>query len=359
MIRHHLGTQHLRTFWNVSKSVNYMSAAKRTLRSASIVRDFPQDGDKLGPINDEDIPSTPKKKRVRQSATPKSPKKKTSFKQREAELLLQYPIPSDLSLPESFKSLHQPEFVKGLKHVLTIDPSLYPLIVSQPFGPFHPSEKPSNTDQGHFEKLCRSVIGQQVSGAAARSIEAKFVGVFNDKGQFPTPQEVINTKDETLRSAGLSVRKTEYIKSICQNFIDGEISQKIFENCSDQDILEKLVSIKGIGEWSAKMFLTFALHKLDVFASDDLGVARGISRYLESRPEILQKAQKEVDTSIQKKKSKFDDGKKRDWKIIHDLYVQHIAKDYAPYRSLFMLICWRASSTNVDVLSETSTTTSK
>lgn len=321
------------------------------------MKDFPDNNGKIGPIEDEDIPipETPKKKRVKRSL-PKSPSKKIPFKQREADLLLQYPIPSDLKLPESFTSLHKSEFIKGLEHVISKDPSLYPLIVSEPFGAFHSSENPSTTDQGHFEKLCRSVIGQQVSGAAARSIEAKFVAVFNDKGQFPIPEEVINTKDETLRNAGLSVRKSEYIKSISRKFIDQEISQKIFESCSDEEILEKLVSIKGIGEWSAKMFLTFALHRLDVFASDDLGVARGISRYLESRPEVLKKAQKEVDISIQKKKSKFDDGKKRDWKIIHDLYVQHIAEDFAPYRSAFMLICWRASSTNIDVLTESSTT---
>lgn len=332
------------------------SPTKRLLRSsANLVQNFPDDSDKLGPIEDEDIPipTTPKKK---QKKVPLKSPSKISFKQREADLLNRFPVPSDLSIPESYRSQHNPEFIKGLEHIILKDPSLYPLIISQPFPVFFSSESPSTTDQGHYEKLCRSVIGQQVSGAAARSIEAKFVSVFGDQGKFPSPKDVINTKDEVLRAAGLSMRKAEYIKSISTKFINGEISQEIFQNSSDEEILEKLISIKGIGEWSAKMFLTFALHKLDVFASDDLGVARGISRYLENRPQLLKKAQKEVDTSIQKKKSKFDDGKKRDWKIIHDLYVQHIAENFAPYRSVFMLICWRASSTNIDVLTESSAT---
>ncbi|CCH45131.1 Endonuclease III-like protein 1 [Wickerhamomyces ciferrii] len=336
-----------------------ISSGKRLLRSSStIIKNFPKDGNKIGPIQDEDIPSleppsTPKKKVKRDHNVNKSPKSpdKVSFRQREAHLLEKFPIPSDLSLPESFTSLHKPGFNDALKYIITKDPSLYPLIISEPFKQFHIDEIPGSSDQEHFIKLCHSVIGQQVSGAAAKSIENKVVAVFNDEGIFPTPKELFDKDDQLLRSAGLSTRKTEYINEICKKFINKEISNDFFQTASDEEILERLISIKGIGEWSAKMFLVFGLHKLDVFAHDDLGVARGISRYLETRPELLHDAKKNVDTTIQRKKSKFDDGKKRDWKVIHDLYVQHIAQNFAPFRSAFMLICWRASSTNIDILS--------
>lgn len=275
--------------------------------------------------------------------------KRSTFKEWEEQLLHRYPIPSDLKLPQSFLDHHIPEFGKGLEYIISKDPSLYPLIVFKPFEQFDISVKPRSTDMEHFGGLCRTIIGQQVSGASAKSIEFKFKSHYG--GVLPTPQQVLDATVEELRECGISNRKSEYIKSIAQKFHSGEINAKFLQDASDEDILKKLVEIKGIGEWSAKMTMVFGLHRWDVFAHDDLGVARAMSRYLEGRPQLLSMAKKEVDLSNFKKRSTFDDKKKRDWKVIHDAYVQYIADIFKPHRTAFMLVMWRASSTDIDVLS--------
>ncbi|ONH65204.1 DNA-3-methyladenine glycosylase [Cyberlindnera fabianii] len=300
-------------------------------------------------------PSTPKKRKIStidnlNSRSPtKSPRKpKVSFKDWEQDLLKQHPIPKDLSLPKDFVAAHRPEFIKGLEHVIKVDPSLYPLAINDNFPRFTLEKKPMTTLHDQFGLLCRNIIAQQVSGAAALSIENKFKLLYD--GVLPSPDQVLVTNDDLLRSAGLSARKSEYIKSIAQKFVDGEVDDEFFKTASDEEVITKLVEMKGIGEWSAKMFLVFGLHRLDVFAHDDLGVARGMSRYLETRPDKLKLAKHQVDMSLHKKKAKFHDNRKRDWIVIHDAHVNHIADDFKPYRSVFMLLLWRASYTNIEIL---------
>ncbi|KAH3663436.1 hypothetical protein WICMUC_005962 [Wickerhamomyces mucosus] len=278
--------------------------------------------------------------------TSKKRKIKYTFQQYELDLLKKYPIPQPITLPQEFVSFHHPEFVRGVEHVLSKDPSLYPLVVHEPFKQFVAESKPATTLQECFQALCRSIIGQQVSGAAANSIEKKFRALYQDN-VFPTPEQALETDIQDLRNAGLSARKSEYVKSVAQFFKDGVITLEDLKNLNTEEFLEKLVQIKGIGEWSAKMFLAFSLKKLDVFAMDDLGIARGVSRYIETRPDTLLKYK----SVVKLRKSKFDDKKKRDWKVINDGYVELISDDFKPYRTVLMLILWRASSTNIDILS--------
>lgn len=317
--------------------------SKRTLRSsASALANVTAQSSALVP------PSTPKKRRLDGAVSPK--KAKVLFKDWEQHLLRRNPIPADLALPESYISKHNPEFIKGLNHVLQKDPSLYPMIVNEPFKQFDSLVQPRSTSQEHFQGLCRTIIGQQVSGAAARSIEAKFKAYFD--GNHPTPDQVLSTEGLVLREkCGISLRKAEYIKSIAQKFVDKEVDGNFFATANDEDVIAKLVEMKGIGAWSAKMAMVFGLHRMDIFAHDDLGVARGISRYLETRPQLLKDAKVAVDMSLHSKRSTFDDKKKRDWKVIHDAHVIHIADTFAPYRSVFMLVMWRASATDIDVIS--------
>jgi DNA-3-methyladenine glycosylase II len=294
-------------------------------------------------------PVTSKKRKIAAPTSPK--KKKVLFKDWELHLSEKYPIPRDLSLPQIYVDKHKTEFIKGLQYVLSKDPSLYPMIINAPFTQFDASVEPRSTSKEHFEGLCRTIIGQQVSGAAAKSIENKFKAHFS--GDYPTPEQVLLTDSIELKDkCGLSARKGEYIKSIAQKFADKEVDDQFFLNATDDEIIQKLVEMKGIGVWSAKMTMVFGLHRLDVFAHDDLGVARGVSRYLETRPQLLKNAKLAVDLSLHKKRSTFDDKKKRDWKVIHDAHVNHIADNFKPYRSVFMLLMWRASATDIDILSK-------
>lgn len=316
----------------------------RTLRSSRRKLEVSSTGETTTEITSSlEIITEPQTAPIKRRKTSKTPSK-YNYKQFEKELFEKYPIPKDvpLVLPESYASSHQPDFIKGLEFILSKDPSLYPLIVHKPFEQFHPDSKPSFTTQDYFQKVCRSIIGQQISGSAALSIERKFRELYEDK--FPTPVQVSETSLEDLRNSGLSTRKVEYVKSAAHFFLSEEDLQ--FEKLTNEEIIDKLVQIKGIGEWSAKMFLAFSLKRLDVFAIDDLGVARGVSRYVDSRPWVLD----QFKSIVKLRKSKFDDKKKRDWKVINDAYVELLSDDFKPYRTVLMLIMWRVSSTNIQVL---------
>jgi len=118
----------------------------------------------------------------------------------------------------------------------------------------------------------------QVSGAAAKSIKAKFVALFNpdvadpSAHTFPTPSHVIATDITTLRTAGLSQRKAEYIQGLAEKFASGELSTDILMKADYEEIFEKLIAVRGLGKWSVEMFACFGLKRLDVFSTGDLGV---------------------------------------------------------------------------------------
>lgn len=127
--------------------------------------------------------------------------------------------------------------------------------------------------------MVSSIIGQQVSGAAAKSIKDRFVALFNTEGdgsgnekRFPTPEEIVRVDIATLRTAGLSQRKAEYIQGLAQKFASGELSARMLLNASDQELVDKLTAVRGLGLWSVEMFACFALKRIDVFSTGDLGV---------------------------------------------------------------------------------------
>jgi len=119
-------------------------------------------------------------------------------------------------------------------------------------------------------------MSQQVSGAAAKSIKAKFVGLFNEdvvaKHVFPAPAQVAATDLTRLRLAGLSQRKAEYIKGLAEKFAGGDLHAKMLAEATDEEILEKLTAVRGLGRWSVEMFACFALKRMDIFSTGDLGV---------------------------------------------------------------------------------------
>jgi DNA-3-methyladenine glycosylase II len=125
-----------------------------------------------------------------------------------------------------------------------------------------------------FESLVHAVIHQQLSGQAAGTILGRFLALFGDDG-FPTPEAVLKASPERLRSAGLSRPKTSYILGIAQKAVEGHIP--MLDECdrmTDAELIELLISIKGIGRWTAEMLLIFNLGRPDVLPVDDLGVRK-------------------------------------------------------------------------------------
>ena len=132
--------------------------------------------------------------------------------------------------------------------------------------------------QNYFWSLCRSIIYQQLSGKAAKSIADRFVGLYKNN-EYPNPQEVLHTDVKVLRSIGLSGAKTGYIHNIAKAFIDDDIQFDDFPYISDNDIKGQLIKIKGIGPWTVEMFLIFTLNRPDIFPATDLGIQKGYQRY--------------------------------------------------------------------------------
>ena len=128
-----------------------------------------------------------------------------------------------------------------------------------------------------FEALCRSIIYQQLSGKAAGTIHGRFLLLFPKKK--PTPRLLLQHEREVLRGAGLSNQKTNYLYDLAQKFSDGFITPEKFSDMTDEEIREHLVAVKGIGIWTADMFLMFTLGRPDVLPTLDLGIKKGFQKF--------------------------------------------------------------------------------
>lgn len=134
--------------------------------------------------------------------------------------------------------------------------------------------------KNYFKSLTRNIIFQQLSGKAAQTILNRFLLLFPDKN-YPLPEDVLLVSDKDLRGVGLSSSKTNYLKNISKAFINETFDHKNINECNDKEIIEQLVKIKGVGPWTAQMFLIFTLNRLDVFPIGDLGVQKGFQKYFE------------------------------------------------------------------------------
>src|SRR3989344_9451617 len=141
----------------------------------------------------------------------------------------------------------------------------------------------------YFQALVRSIIHQQVSGAAANTIHARFLALF-PKGKSPTPEMVRAIPLEKMRAAGLSGQKASYIKDLAEKFSDGTIKHRALHTMESADIVAHLTQVKGIGVWSVHMFLIFTLNRLDVLPTGDLCIRKGfqILYKLKSLPDHAQ-----------------------------------------------------------------------
>jgi DNA-3-methyladenine glycosylase II len=142
--------------------------------------------------------------------------------------------------------------------------------------------------QDAYGALLRAIVGQQLSVKAARSIYERFTGLFD--GKTPTPQQILDTDPDTLRSAGLSRAKANYVRSLAEHVISGELELDRLNELSDDEIMAELTAVKGLGEWTAHMFLLFHLGRPDVLPVGDLGVRRAVERLygLEALPSVAE-----------------------------------------------------------------------
>jgi DNA-3-methyladenine glycosylase II len=140
-----------------------------------------------------------------------------------------------------------------------------------------------------FLTLARAIVGQQISVKAAQSVWDKLVLCVGEV----TPQGVLARDRKLLRACGLSDRKTEYIADLAQHFANGSIHMHRWPQMSDEEIIAELIQVRGIGRWTAEMFLIFNLLRPDVFPLDDLGLQKGIRfAYFRKRPISLRTMRK-------------------------------------------------------------------
>lgn len=129
-----------------------------------------------------------------------------------------------------------------------------------------------------YQALVRSIIFQQISGKAARAIFNRFLAIF-PVSKFPTPRELSQADISELRRAGLSQRKAEYVIGIGIAFLDPHFLDDRIDDLSDLQVSEKLTSIRGVGQWTADMFMIFTLARLDVMPLKDQGIRNGMQRF--------------------------------------------------------------------------------
>jgi DNA-3-methyladenine glycosylase II len=137
-----------------------------------------------------------------------------------------------------------------------------------------------------WRALSSSIIGQQVSVHAARAIRGRFATIIPGR-DFPLPADVLNAPVETLRAAGMSGNKVQSIRDLAAHFEDGRINARKLAKMDDEAVIAALIPVRGIGRWTAEMFLIFGLNRPDVLAVDDLGL-RNAMKKLYDLPEIPQ-----------------------------------------------------------------------
>ena len=154
------------------------------------------------------------------------------------------------------------------KHLRESDPKLIPLIDNITL--------PQLTSKDVYADLLDSIVSQQLSVKAAATIFSRFLDLFPNR--YPAPEWVLVLEHEQLRGVGLSSQKANYIKNTAQFFLDNNLIEKDWNEYSNEEIIEKLTAIKGVGKWTVQMILMFTLQREDILPVDDLGIQQGMQR---------------------------------------------------------------------------------
>jgi DNA-3-methyladenine glycosylase II len=177
-------------------------------------------------------------------------------------------------------------------------------------GPIDPAIDRRGSRPDPFEAVARAIVGQQLSTKAARSIWEKLLAQFD--GETPTPEALLRKRKPTLRKAGLSNAKVEFLRDLAQHVKDGRLDFDRIKNLSDEDVIAELIEVKGVGSWTAEMFLMFHLARPDVLSVGDLGIRRAVQ---------IQYGMEELPGPEE---------------------LERIAEEWRPYRTLACLYLWRS-----------------
>jgi DNA-3-methyladenine glycosylase II len=200
--------------------------------------------------------------------------------------------------------------IEGCAALALREPRFAPII--EALGPVDPRR--GRPRRSHFAELVRAICYQQLAGAAARTIHGRLEVALDGE---VTPERVLALAPETLRAAGLSANKSASIRDLAQRVLAGDVELDRVSRLSDDEIVRELVLVRGIGRWTAEMFLIFQLGRLDVWPVDDLGVRKGYGMLfaMAAPPSAKQ--------------------------------LQPLGEPLQPYRTLAAWYCWRAADTVV------------
>jgi DNA-3-methyladenine glycosylase II len=161
------------------------------------------------------------------------------------------------------------ELQAAADHLSKNDPHLAPVIARFGLCTIEPHDD-------YYRELVDSIISQQLSVKASATIVKRFVALFGDK--FPTPEQILQRDTEELRTVGMSRSKANYVLDLALHIVEGKLQPKKLPSLPNDEVIRELVAVKGIGEWTAHMFLIFSLGRLDILATGDLGVRMAMKK---------------------------------------------------------------------------------
>jgi DNA-3-methyladenine glycosylase II len=191
---------------------------------------------------------------------------------------------------------------KALNHLKKSDPVLATII--ERVGPFR-----MNYDEPTFHSLAEAIVYQQLNGKAAVTIFKRFTDL---AGEPVTPQGIMKVTDEQMRSVGLSKQKSGYLRDMAQRALNGQLDFTRLSELSDEEVIEHLTQVKGVGVWTAHMFLMFTLKRPNVLPTGDFGVQTAIKKHYNKR------------------------------KLPKPAQMEKIARPWEPYRSVACWYLWRS-----------------
>ena len=157
----------------------------------------------------------------------------------------------------------------AVRHLKRADPALRALIDR-----VGPCRLTLRTEGTHFDHLARAIVYQQLAGKAAAAIHARLLGLYGNRP--PTPTELLATRPAQLRRAGLSRQKIQYLRDLAGKAVSGAVALDALDGSPDEQVIEALTAIKGVGRWTAQMFLMFRLGRPDVLPVLDYGIGKAM-----------------------------------------------------------------------------------
>lgn len=178
-------------------------------------------------------------------------------------------------------SAWEEKLAEGAEHLSAVDPMLAQVIADAPLPKFSPHDN-------YYQELVESIISQQLSVKAAATILKRFKELFSD--DFPSPEAILTQDIETYRAVGLSRQKASYIRDLAEKVLDGTVKFDHLDSLTNQEVIDELIQIKGVGVWTIHMFLMFCMGRLDVLPVGDLGIRNGVQKLynLPTRPNDIE-----------------------------------------------------------------------